>query len=129
MTYVKKTVITLTCICLGAAVLVNGRSQRASAKDSTQQTNDSVDIREAILPHTTPGTGTATHKKLCSAVHTLNLDWRDTVIVSDDWNAATCKTFAKSLGLTQYQLGCANSNSFSWGDRNGSSPGENQCGW
>jgi len=129
MNYVQKSLTTLICICLGAAVMVDDGGQRSLAKDSTLQTNDSDDVREALLPHTTPGTGTATPRKLCSAVHSLNLDWRDTVAVSDDWNAETCKTFARSLGLTQYQLGCANPNSFSWGDRNGSPPGDNRCGW
>ena len=129
MKHFKRPLITLICICLGVAALIKVTRLRASANDSKSQAGGSVDLGAAFQPHTTPGVGTATPEKLCSAVHPLTFNWRDTVIVPDDWSSETCKTFAKSLGLSQYQLGCANSNSFSWGDRNGSSPADDQCHW
>lgn len=100
------------------------------AKGSTQDAQSQITIREAaFLAHTTPGAGAATPAKLCSAVHALNARWRDTIIAPDNWGRATCQNFANSLGTREYQLGCVNPGSFSWGDNKGSMPQENQCKW
>jgi len=119
----------LTYVCLGGALLVHNRSLGASPKDSTSPAHRSTTLPEAFLAHTTPGAGAPTPAKLCSAVHHLSFNWRDTVMVPDNWKAPTCQNLANSLGATQYQLGCANSGSFSWGNRQGSLPADNQCGW
>jgi len=100
-----------------------------SAKDSTSSVQENINIREAFLAHTTPGEGTTMPVKLCSAVHALSFSWRDTVVVPDNWKAGTCENFAKSLGGSHYQLGCANQSSFSWGNKDGSLPADNQCRW
>jgi hypothetical protein len=123
----KQFLIILACVCLWTAVLVHNRNLRASAKDSLEQ--ERYSIRDGFVAHTTPGVGSPTEVKLCSAVHALSFSWRDTLVVSDNWKAATCQNFANSLGGSHYQLGCGNPRSFSWGDKNGSLPPDNQCGW
>jgi hypothetical protein len=125
----KQSLIVLGCVCLGAVVLVNNRSLRAWAKYSTASTQESINIRDSFLAHTTPGAGTTVPVKLCGAVHALSFSWRETVVAPDNWKAATCQNFANSLGGSHYQLGCANPSSFSWGNKDGSLPADNQCRW
>jgi hypothetical protein len=122
-----RSLIILICLTLATAMLVKYISLRASAKDSTAPMRESPAIHESFLAHTTIATGITTPVKLCSSVQAFK--WRDTMVVPDDWKAGTCQSFANSLGMTEYQLGCANPNSISWGSRNGSTPSENQCGW
>lgn len=129
MTYMKRSLIVLACGFLGATVLVNSRSLRALPKDRTSAAQKTITVPESFLPHTTPGAGAPQPLKICSGIHSMSFNWRDTIIVPNDWKAATCQNFAHSLGANQYQLGCANPSSFSWGDRDGSSPADNKCGW
>jgi hypothetical protein len=129
MTYMKQSLIVLICGFLGATVLVNSRSLSALPKDRTSPVQKTITVPEAFLPHTTPGAGAPQPLKICSGVHELSFSWRDTIIAPNDWKAATCQNFANSLGASQYQLGCANPSSFSWGGRDGSSPADNKCGW
>jgi hypothetical protein len=125
----KQSLIILACICLGTAVLVNNGSLRAKTTHPTSQQPESHKIHEAFLAHTTRGAGAPIPAKLCSAVHALSFSWRETVLAPDNWTAATCQNFATSLGGSHYQLGCANRSSFSWGNKDGSMPEENQCHW
>jgi hypothetical protein len=129
MTYFKRSIVVLVCGVLGVTVLLNSRNLNALPKDRTTPVQKTVTVPEAFLPHTTPGVGAPMPLKFCSGVHAMSVRWRDTIIVPNDWKAATCQNFAHSLGANQYQLGCANPSSFSWGDRDGSSPPDNKCGW
>jgi len=114
-------------IFLCAAGLAKGMRLRAAVRDAQSSAGKSFNIREGFVAHTTPGAGVPMPTKLCSAVYPFN--WRDTVAVPDTWKASSCQNFAHSLGKAQYQLGCANPSSFSWGDANGSIPEDNRCGW
>lgn len=121
--------IILACSCLCAIPLFANRILRASGQNSTSSAEEISNVRAAFLAHTTKGAGTTVPAKLCSAVHAMSFNWRDTIIVPDDWRVATCQNFANSLGGSHYQLGCANPGSFSWGNNEGSLPPENQCHW
>jgi len=71
-------------------------------------------------------TAQSTGPKLCSVVVPGN--WRDTFSVPLGWNSGTCLNFRNSVKATEYQLGCAFSNGFSWGSFGGGTPNPN-CGW
>jgi hypothetical protein len=121
----KETSIILTFICIG----VGGLGYKSSARGSAIDPQKKITIPEAYLPHTTAGAGATKPAKICSAVHAFSFSWRDSVVAPDDWGKASCQNFANSLGTAEYQLGCANSGSFSWGNKNGSAPTDNQCKW
>jgi hypothetical protein len=125
----KQSLIILVFICLATVVLINRGNVRAKATHLTPPQDESVKINEAFLAHTTRGAGATVPAKLCSAVHELSFNWRETVVAPDNWNASTCQNFANSLGGTHYQLGCANKSSFSWGNKDGGLPEENECHW
>jgi len=65
-------------------------------------------------------------QKLCSAIVPGN--WRDTILVSNEWKPETCASFGYAIGATQFQLACVFPDSFSWGGVNGGAP-EPNCGW
>lgn len=117
--------IILTFICIGVGAL----GYKSSAGGSVNDPQKHITIPEAYLPHTTAGAGAPKPAKICSAVHALSFSWRDSIVAPDDWGKASCQNFANSLGTTEYQLGCANLGSFSWGNKNGSAPPDNQCKW
>jgi hypothetical protein len=121
----KEISMILTFVCIG----VVGLGYKSSARSSVNDPQKPITIPEAYLPHTTAGAGATKPAKICSAVHALSFSWRDSIVVPDDWGKASCQNFAHSLGTTEYQLGCANLGSFSWGNRNGSAPADNQCKW
>jgi hypothetical protein len=121
----KETSIILAFICIG----VGGLGYKSSARGSVNDPQKQITIPEAYLPHTTAGAGATKPAKICSAVHALSFSWRDSIVAPDDWGKASCQNFANSLGTTEYQLGCANLGSFSWGNKNGSVPPDNQCKW
>jgi hypothetical protein len=73
-----------------------------------------------------PAFAQTTVTKLCGVV--VRGDWHDTVSVPARWNTGSCLNFQKSIGGTQFRLGCAFSNSFSWGATGGGTPNPN-CGW
>ncbi|HYG63891.1 MAG TPA: hypothetical protein VEL74_15040 [Thermoanaerobaculia bacterium] len=68
-----------------------------------------------------------TGQKLCSAYSTTPW-WRDTIVVSSTWTAATCLNFRNAVGANFYQLGCQFQDNFSFGTANGGAPPVN-CGW
>jgi hypothetical protein len=125
----KQSLIILAYVCLGVAVLIDNGNLGAKPKHSTPPQKESLGIHESFLAHTTRGAGAAKPAKLCSAVHELSFSWRETVTAPDNWTAATCQNFSNSLGGSHYQLGCANTSSFSWGNKDGSLPEDNQCHW
>lgn len=110
-----------------AAGLARQVRMRAAVRDSPSSAAKTFNIREGFVAHTTAGAGVSLPTKLCSAVHPFNV--RDTIAVPDTWKAGSCQNFANSLGIGEYQLGCANPGSFSWGNTSGSPPEDNQCGW
>jgi len=122
-----QSLLILSCVLLVGAVLVSQLDLPVLGKNPTAPMKKSVSIRDSFMAHTTTSTGVTTPVKLCSGVHAFS--WRQTMLVPDNWKAATCQNFANSIGLTEYQLGCANPNSFSWGNMHGSTPADNQCGW
>lgn len=115
----------LTLLCTTG--LVREVRLHAAVKDSQPSAMKSFNLREGFIAHTATGAGVTVPTKICSAVHPF--DWRDTIVVPDTWKSSSCQNFAHSLGVGQYQLGCANTASFSWGDASGSTPEDNQCGW
>lgn len=64
--------------------------------------------------------------KMCSAITGGN--WRDTIIVDNGWSLTTCQGWAASVSATSWQVGCLNTNGFSWGNGGYSVPSPN-CGW
>jgi hypothetical protein len=117
-------------VCAFAMVLALGLlavSTQLSLRASGQATKP-VTQKESVNPHTTASTvAISTPVKLCSGV--LGGQFRDTITVPDAWKAGTCQAFAYSVGTTAYQLGCANTNSFSWGAIDGGTPNDNSCNW
>lgn len=85
-------------------------------------------VKDSFKAHTTanPAGGITSPVKLCSAIGAA---WRDTLVVPDSWKAGTCQTYAESIRASNYQLGCANADSFSWGDMGGGTPPANNCNW
>jgi hypothetical protein len=113
--------------CLGTLLLLNQRSVSGAAQ-ATKTSALKTTIKGSFAEHTTAAVvAITTPVKLCSGV--LAPNWRDTITVPDGWKAGTCQGFATSIGTSAYQLGCANPNSFSWGNMNGGTPPDNQCGW
>ena len=127
----KRSLFLVISCSVGVTLMLTTNPGAAAHNSSTSadQSGEALSIRQSFLAHTTPGDGVAATAKLCSAVHQLSFNWRDTIIVPDNWQTSTCQTFARSLGGTHYQLGCANPHSFSWGDKEGSLPVDNQCRW
>lgn len=84
-------------------------------------------VQDSFKAHTTanPAGGITNPVKLCSAIRS----WRDTIVAPDNWKAGTCENYAASIGASSYQLGCANADSFSWGDMGGGRPPANNCNW
>jgi hypothetical protein len=71
-------------------------------------------------------TGMQTAIKMCSVM--ADGHWRDTIDVPSTFTPEACKGYMQSVGADNYQLGCIQSNSFSWGAINGGTPSPN-CGW
>ncbi len=111
---VKTRVIVIVIIlCSGGALAVRQNRLRAAPQVVNQP---------PVAPE-----GIAGPVKICSGI--LNANWRDSITVPNTWNAEACKGFSQSIGTNQYQLGCANRNSISWGAVNGGTPAENACRW
>ena len=84
-------------------------------------------VKDSFKAHTTanPARGITNPVKLCSGIGA----WRDTVVVPDSWKAGTCQNYAVSIGVNSYQIGCANVDSFSWGNLDGGTPPVDDCKW
>ena len=84
-------------------------------------------VKDSFKANTTPNPagGVPNPVKLCSGVSA----WRDTIVVPDTWKAGTCQSYAESIRSSTYQLGCANVDSFSWGNVGGGKPPADTCNW
>ena len=69
---------------------------------------------------------TPTNVKVCSAF--IRGEFRDSTQVPAGWTSGTCSRWAQNMGAENFQLGCLQSNNYSWGTFNGGIPSPN-CGW
>src|SRR5437016_1762073 len=110
----KKLMVVSIALCAATALMfVQLWAAPQAKRETTPKIPTFADTTKAHSTALATTSGISGAVKLCSGV--LAPHWRDTITVPDSFTSEGCRGFAASIGTSQHQLGCAHSNSISWG--------------
>jgi hypothetical protein len=123
--------LSLVCILGCSSVSDDGRSWVATPAEPGTESDDpeAFEEQQAIGVLKQPIVG---NHQVCSVLVPSN--WRDSIVVPDNWTIANCRNLCLAFEATRLQLGCLSNSTVTFGSVTNCSnqlslPPGNVCGW